>query len=231
MPTTPDPSIISRIALFRGLASEQLSRLGPLLHQRSFPANTNIITAEQPGEFVYVILSGSVKVHVAQPDGSDVIFAILGAGEIVGEMSLADSLGRSANVLTLEETTLLWMDRTTFRTSLREMPEIADNLINIMSRRLRLANTHLRSLAALDVTGRLASQILAFAQEYGETTPSGDVLIPLRLTQTDLASLVGASRVRVNQALGYYKRRNYLSVDRNHYITVHDRMALTQRAR
>ena len=231
MPGVLDPSTLSRMALFRGLSNEQLLRLNTLLNHKSFPAGTNIITAEQPGEIIYVILGGSVKVHVTQPDGNDVILAILGAGEIVGEMSLADSLGRSANVFTLEETALLWMDRTTFRTSPREMPEMAANLMKVMSRRLRLANTHLRSLATLDVTGRLASQILAFAQEYGETTPGGDDLIPLRLTQTDLASLVGASRVRVNQALGFYKRHNYLSVDRNHYLTVHDKTALAQRAR
>lgn len=231
MPTTPDPSALSKVTLFRGLASEQLARLGTLLHHRSFPAGANVITAEQPGESAYVILTGSVKVHVAQPDGTDVILAILGPGEIVGEMSLADSLGRSANVTTLEESALLWMDRATFRTSLREIPAMSHNLVNLLSRRLRLANTHARSLAALDVYGRVANQILAFAREYGKTAPNGDVLIPLRLTQTDLAGLVGASRVRVNQALGYYRQRNYLSVDKDHRITVHDTAALAQRAR
>jgi len=231
VPITPDPTTLSEVVLFRGLTSEQLSWLGSLLHQSSFLPGANVITAEQPGESAYIILTGSVKVHVMQSDGTEVILAILGPGEIVGEMSLADSLGRSANVTTLEESALLWMDRATFRTSLREMHPISHNLVNLLSRRLRLANAHARSLAALDVHGRVANQILAFAREYGETAPNGDILIPLRLTQTDLASLVGASRVRVNQALGHYKRRNYLSVDRNHYITVHNRTALAQRAR
>ncbi len=231
MPITPDPSTLSEVVLFRGLTPEQLSWLGPLLHQSSFRPGANVITAEQPGESAYIILTGSVKVHVAQPDSTDVILAILGPGELVGEMSLADSLGRSANVTTLEESALLWMDRATFRTSLREMPTMSHNLVNLLSRRLRLANAHARSLAALDVHGRVANQILAFAREYGEAAPDGDVLIPLRLTQTDLAGLVGASRVRVNQALGYYRQRNYLSVDKDHRITVHDAIALAQRAR
>ncbi len=231
MSTTPDPVTLSKMALFRGLAPEQLARLCTLLHQRNFPAGASVITAEEPGESAYFILTGSVKVHVMQPDGTEVILAILGPGEIVGEMSLADSLGRSANVTTLEESALLRMDCVTFRTSLREIPAMAHNLVNVLSRRLRLANAHARSLAALDVHGRVAGQILAFAKEYGETAPTGDVLIPLRLTQTDLAALVGASRVRVNQALGYYRKRRYLSVDRNHCITIHDATALAQRAR
>lgn len=91
-------------------------------------------------------------------------------------MSLADSLGRSASVLTLEDTTFLWMDRSTFLSSMEEMPAIARNIVGILSRRLRLADTHTRSLAALDVHGRVAAQFLAFAREYGEPLPEGDTL-------------------------------------------------------
>ena len=226
-----EPSTLSRMTLFRGLSPEQLPKINTLLNQKSFPAATNIITAEQPGEIIYVVLEGSLKVYSIQPDGSEVILAILGAGEIVGEMSLADSLGRSANVFSLEKSTLLWMDRTTFRTIRQEVPKVNDNLLEIMSRRLRMANTHLRSLAGLDVYGRVACQILTFAQEYGETASNGDILIPLRLTQTDLASLVGASRVRVNQALGFFRQRGYISVGKDGRITIRDRAALIQRAR
>ena len=146
-------------------------------------------------------------------------------------MSLLDSLGRSASVRSLEESTLLWMDRATFETVREEVPAFSDNLLEIMSRRLRMANSHLRLLAALDIHGRVASQILAFAQEYGEGAPNGDILIPLRLTQTDLANLVGASRVRVNQVLSFFRQRGYISVGKDGRITVRDRTALIQRAR
>ena len=226
-----NPVGLSKVALFRGLSSDQLSKLAELLHGRTFPAGTNIITAEEPGEGAYVVLEGSVKVYVTHTDGNEVILAILGPGEIVGEMSVSDSLGRSASVLTLEDSTFLWMNRRTFLSSMEEMPTIARNLVGILSRRLRLADTHTRSLAALDVHGRVAAQILAFAREYGEPLPNGGILIPLRLTQTDLAGLVGASRVRVNQALGYHRKRGSISIDRDHRITVHDEEALDRRAR
>ena len=230
-PPFTDPAVLSEISLFRGVPARDLERLTTLLHEKDFPAGTNAVTAEEPGKGAYVILSGTAKVYVTHTDGTEVILAILGAGEIVGEMSVADSLGRSASVLTLEDSTFLWMDHKTFLSSMEEVPVIARNLVGILSRRLRLADTHTRSLAALDVHGRVAAQILAFAREYGQPLPKGGVLIPLRLTQSDLAGLVGASRVRVNQALGYFRKRGAISLDRDHRVTFHDEEALERRAR
>jgi CRP/FNR family transcriptional regulator, cyclic AMP receptor protein len=213
-PHFTDPSALSRISLFLGVPARDLERLAARMHERSFPVGASVLTAEQPGEAVYVLLGGAVKVHTSLPDGTEVILAVLGPGEVVGEMSVADSLGRSASVTTLEDSTFLWMDRKTFLSGIEEVPAISRNLLGILSRRLRLADTHTRSLSALDVHGRIAAQLLAFALEYGEVLPEGGVLIPLRLTQTDLGSLVGASRVRVNQALGYFRKRGEISVDK-----------------
>jgi CRP/FNR family cyclic AMP-dependent transcriptional regulator len=197
----------------------------------TFPAGAHVITVEEPGEIVYVVLEGSVKVYVTRPDGTEVVLAALGRGELIGEMSLADSLGRSANVITLEETSFLLMDRGTFQASVEELPAMALNLANLLSRRLRLANAHLRSVAAMDVPARVTAQLLALAREYGEPSSRNGTLIPLPLTRSDLAALVGASRVRVNQAIAFFKKRRYLSVGRDSRITVHDADALARRAR
>ena len=230
-PVVLEPGTLAELPLFRGLTDRQLEKLAALLQYKRSPAATEIITIRQPGKVAYIILEGSVKIHIDQPDGSDVLLAILGAGEIVGEMSLADSLGRSATVVTLEPSTFLMMDRATFWESLQEMPAMTYNLVNILSRRLRLANVHTQVLARLDVQGRVAAQILAFAQEYGEIASNGGVLIPLRLTQSDLAGMVGASRVRVNQAISYFKRCGYLSITRSHHILVHEPKALGRRCK
>ncbi len=228
MPEVIDSSTLAETPLFRDLSPAELSRLSSLLHRRTFPAGSTLLTAEQPGEAVYVIVSGTVRVHVEQADGTDVTLAILGSGELLGEMSVVDSLSRSASAVALEETTLVWMDRGAFWECLRTMPAMTFSLARLLSRRLRVANAQIEALAALDVFGRVARQILVFAREYGERTPRGDVVIPLRLTQNDLAGLVGASRVRVNQVLVTYKRHRYISVDDDHRFTVHSPEALAR---
>jgi CRP/FNR family cyclic AMP-dependent transcriptional regulator len=228
-PAVPELDTLAKLSLFNGLTSEQLAKVRGLLQCKRSPTRAEIITVEHPGEIVYIILEGTVKIYVMRPDGTEVILAILGAGEIVGEMSLVDSFERSASVITLEPCTFLLMGRATFWTSLKEMPTMASNLINILSRRVRLSNARAESLAALDIYGRVAAQLLAFTKEYGEVAPNGDVLIPLRLTQSDLASIIGASRVRVNQALSFYKKRNYLSVNSTNQITIHNSEALSRR--
>jgi CRP/FNR family cyclic AMP-dependent transcriptional regulator len=216
---TIDPSALAEIQLFEGLPAERLQRLAEILRKKTVPAGTNMITAEQPGEVVYVVLEGTVKILIEQMDGREVILAFLGAGDTVGEMSLVDSSGRSANVMTMEKCTLLWMDRATFQDLLRNVPEFAQNLVKLLAGRLRMANEQIQSLSSLDVAGRLARQILAFAERYGRPDDGG-IRIPLRLTQSDLAELVGASRERVNQVMVEFRQKGYLSVDSSHRVLV-----------
>ena len=225
-----DTDALARIALFEGLPRSELSRLLEHLHEMPFPAGANVLVAEQLGEAIYVIVSGSVKVHALRPDGTEVVLAVLGAGEVLGEMSVADSLGRSASVVTLEETNLLWMDRRTFGLSVASSTILFRNLAKVLSRRLRLANARLISLSSLDVPGRVASQLLSLAREYGLEYPEG-TRIPMRLTQADLAALVGASRVSVNQALGQFRRGGAISVAKGGRVIIHDKDALARRAR
>jgi CRP/FNR family cyclic AMP-dependent transcriptional regulator len=226
-----DPIEISELSLFHGLTQEQLAHVGRRLYRHTFPAGANIMTAEQPGEVVYMILSGTVKIHIEQADGTDVILSILGPGDIVGEMSLIDSVGRSASVVTLEESQLLWMGGDAFQECLRTIPIISQNLVRILSGRVRLANELIQALATLDVNGRVARQLLAFAEKYGQNTSGLDVFIPIRLTQSDIADLVGASRKRVNQVMVTFKSQGTISVDEKGRITVYDREALARLCR
>ena len=228
IPTACDPDTLSSIALFRDLTPSQWQQLGETLHHKTFPAGTTLMTVEQPGEVVYFILHGTVKVHIEQEDGSDVIISILGPGECVGEMSLLDQVGRSATVVAIEESELLWLDRTTFRSFLLEMSTLAYNLARVLSARLRLANDQIQALAALEAEKRIARHILAFAQRYGSLLPNGDLCIPIRLTQSDIAALTGASREHTNKILVSYKDRGYISADRRHYLTIHNQQALAK---
>jgi CRP/FNR family cyclic AMP-dependent transcriptional regulator len=227
--TLPDVSDLAETALFEGLTNDELETVRQHMRRKTFPSGTNIVTAEQPGDVLFVILSGTVKVQVEQLDGSEVILAVLGAGQSIGEMSMTDKLVRSASVITLEESTLAWMDRTTFAGYQQLMPRLLLNVAVILSNRLRVANAQIQALATQDVYGRVARQILSLADAYGKDNEKGGRVIPLRLTQGDFASLVGASRVRVNQALVLFKDQRYISVDAGHRITVHNPDALAAR--
>jgi CRP/FNR family transcriptional regulator, cyclic AMP receptor protein len=223
-----DAVVLETIPLFRGLTPTEQRQILDLLGVRTFPTGVDVLTAEQPGDVAYFVLDGTVKVQVDRPDGTAVILAILRAGEVAGEMSLVDHLGRSATVVAMEQSTLAWLTYTDFWTCLRSMPTMAFNLARIHSRRLRLSNAHVVALATLDIEGRLAAQLLTLTEEYGEATSNGGCRIPFRLTQGELAALVGASRVRVNQILVSWKHKGYLAVDGRHVVTLRNRRALAE---
>ena len=148
-------------------------------------------------------------------------------------MSLLDRQARSATVTALEPCSVLWADRATFGAWLQTVPELNANLLRLLARRLRLASIQILTLSTLDLHGRVARQLLSLAAECGEPLHDGGdaVLIPLRLTQSDLAAMVGATRARVNAVLMYYKRHGVIAVDRSLRITLRDPAALEERAR
>src|SRR5512133_988468 len=120
--------LLSDIKLFDGLTTTQLDWISKHAHRRVFNAGMNVMTVEQPGEAVYVILHGTVKIHIEQGE-RDVIVSILGAGDLLGEMSLIDSVGRSASAVTLESSLMLWMDKITFSYMLDNFTPVARNLV------------------------------------------------------------------------------------------------------
>jgi len=224
-------NLLADIQLFEGLTPAQLDWVAQHAHRRVFSAGTNVLTIEQPGEAVYVILHGTVKIHVEPGDGRDVILSILGSGDLLGEMSLIDSVGRSASAVTLENSLMLWMDKQTFNQLLDEFPPVARNLVRILSARVRLSDQLIQALATLDVYGRVARQLLAFAERYGRSVEDGEIRIPIALTQGDIADLVGASRKRVNQVMVAFKGQELIGTDAEGHIILYDSEGLARYCR
>lgn len=220
---------LSYIQLFEGLTPMQLDWVAHRAHRRIFEAGRNVMTIEQPGEAVYIILHGTVKIHIEQSE-RDVILAILGSGDMLGEMSLIDSVGRSASAVTLESSLMLWMDKVTFNYILDNFPPVARNLVKIMSARVRLSDQLIQALATLDVNGRVARQLLAFAEKYG-LEQDGGTQISIVLTQGDIADLVGASRKRVNQAMVLFKEQKLIDTDAEGRIAIKDSEGLARYCR
>ncbi len=219
-------NLLSDIKLFEGLTPTQLDWVANRTHRRVFPTGTTVLTIEQPGEAVYIILHGTVKIHVEQ-GGRDVILSILGSGDLLGEMSLIDSVGHSASAVTLEDSLMLWTDRVTFEYLLDNFPQVARNLVRILTSRVRLSDQLIHALAALDVYGRVARQLLAFAEKYGREK-NGTLQIRIALTQGDVADLVGASRKRVNQVMVSFKEQGLICVDEEGKIAILDSKGLAR---
>jgi CRP-like cAMP-binding protein len=182
--------------------------------------------AQQPGDVLYFILSGTVKIHVEQEDGSDVFIDILVGGDVIGEMSIVDNATRSATATPIEPTTVLWIDRAPLEEAMNTYPVLARNIARIISSRLRRATDRFQVMATRDSYGRVAHQLSFLVSRYGKKRDDG-FLIPIPLTQGDLADLVGLTRERVNRVIGRFKKEKLLSVDSTNHITVHDLPTLT----
>ncbi|GDX41464.1 Crp/Fnr family transcriptional regulator [Armatimonadota bacterium] len=224
-----DVETLNQIELFNGLAQDMLLYITERARQRTYRSEETIVHQEDPGETFYIILSGTVKISSTLPDGNEVFLALLAAGDTFGEMSMIDSGGRSADVMTQEETTLVSITRPTFDHLMDNSSTFARNLMRILARRLRLANVRIQAHCTLDVYGLVARQILEFAELYGKEQTNGDRVIPIRLTQGNMAELVGASRERVNQVMVAYRQKGLISVDSRYHITVHKPAELRKR--
>jgi CRP/FNR family cyclic AMP-dependent transcriptional regulator len=129
--------------------------------------------------------------------------------------------------VTLESSLMLWMDKVTFNYMLDNFPTVARILVKILSARVRLSDQLIQALATLDVNGRVARQLLAFAEKYGREKDGG-TQIRIVLTQGDIADLVGASRKRVNQAMVLFKERGLIDTDAEGCINIRDRTRLAR---
>jgi CRP/FNR family transcriptional regulator, cyclic AMP receptor protein len=219
-------NILSTIPLFQGLRSDELAWIARRAHRRLFPAGTSVLVTDQPGEAVYIILHGTVKIFIDQANKKSVVLSIIGAGDTLGEISLLDSSGHSASAVTLEDSLMLWMDKPSFHQMLDEIPRVCRNLVNIMGTRLRMNNELIQSLATLDAYGRVARQFLAFVDRYDPHSECESAIIPIALTQRDIADLVGASRKRVNQVIGFFRDQELISVNSTGKITILNREGL-----
>ncbi len=217
-----DPNDLPKIALFDGLTPPELLLIAQHSIRRKYQSDVTILSQWEPGETFYVIEQGTVRICSPLPDGSQVFLALLAAGDTVGEMSLIDKKGRSADVVTLEPTKLISINRAAFDHLMTNGSTFPRNLMRILARRLRLANVRIQAKCTLDVQGMVAFQINEFADLYGEPESEGKILIPIRLTQGDIADLVGASRERVNQAMVFFRSKGYINVDNRYRITVVD---------
>ncbi len=204
-------ALLRQVSIFKDLSSGDLADLAGRIRPRSAEAGAVIFSHEEPGDALFIIASGKVKVVLYGETGREIILSILRGGDFFGEMSLLDRQPRSANVVAVEESHLLALDRDAFQTHLAAHPTTARAILAEMSRRLRHADEVIGNLALLDVYARVARTIRDLAQKQGEPVDGG-LLIKERPTQQEMAGLIGTSRETVSRALSDFTRRGLLEM-------------------
>ena len=208
----PDPvSLLRRVLLFADLNQDALAGLAAHLRRRTFSKNTIIFHQDQAGDALYVVESGRVRIFRSAENGQEITVDTLGPGDFFGEMALLDGLPRSASAFAEEDCVTYTLARPDFQGQLSRSPEMAGALLELLSARLRKLMHYAETLVFFDVHARVRHVLLDLAHRYG-VKEDGSVLINVDITQGELATMVGATRERVNRALASLRAQGVIDV-------------------
>ena len=223
-----DQIVITAGALWDAEAAV-VSALIKQLRPCGFVAGQTIFAEGDPGDRVFIIGWGKVKVSLRGPGGGVNLLAILGPSDVVGELAVFDPGPRTCTVTAVTDVEAVWLDRATLRTLMADRPVIAEWLLQVLARRQRHTDDEVVELICSDVPGRVARQLLLLARRFG--TREGDALrVVHELTLAEMAQLVGADRALVNKAQQDFASRGWIRVEDKSVLIV-DRDALARRAR
>lgn len=224
-----DDQLLSRVPLFQGLNEQQFALLSSRIQKISLRRGEVLFVEGDEGDRLYIITEGKIKLGHSSEDGRESLLAILGPGEMIGELTLFDPGKRSTTATAVSPASMLCLDHSDLVQILDTNPEVAKHLLRALAQRLRRTNESLSDLVFSDVPGRVAKALLDLAERFG--TPSDDgTHVPHDLTQEELAQLVGASRETVNKSLADFVSRGWIRLE-GRAVTLLDVDRLARRAR
>jgi CRP-like cAMP-binding protein len=198
-------NLLSRASLFGTFAPEALAACADNFRQVRFAKDEMLFARGDPGTHLYIVSEGQVRLAIATSEGRELSFQIVGPGDLFGEIALLDGQSRSASATALVATTAFSLDRNAFNRLRAAHPAVSDAVIGYLARRLREVSDKLESLTLYPLENRLARFLLTALQ--GQPDPVGHrVPLELRYSQGELAMLLGASRPKLNAALGALER-------------------------
>ena len=206
-PKNPSPDDVLSEAEIKAVARRAVTR--------AFPKSTVVVSEGDRTDTLHIIVSGRVKIYVSDEKGKEIVLNHAGPGEYFGELVL-DEGPRAASVMTLEPTRFLVVPKEDFRDFVANSPEFSLHLIRKLIRRVRVLTSDVKSLALMDVYGRVARMLLELAVER-----EGLLVIEERPTQQEMANRVGASREMINKILGDLASGGYIAVE-------HDRITIAR---
>ncbi len=216
--------ILQNIPLLSLLDKQQLEEVEKSIIERSYQKGRIIFMEDEPGEAIFFVKSGRIKVTKQTKDGREHILHFVNPGEVFAEVVLFDENVYPATAEVVEDCRVGLVKNADMERIIASHPDIGLGLLKIMARRLRIAQNQLIELALMDTTRRTASMLLFLANEQGTITDRG-VVIDIALTNQDLASLIGTSRETANRILNDFKRQKAIDVNKGR-VTILDKYKL-----
>jgi CRP/FNR family cyclic AMP-dependent transcriptional regulator len=221
--------VLLQAPLFAALDPEGAASLRASLTEIEVTKGDVLFAEGEPGDRMYVILEGKVKLGQTSGDGRESLLAVLGPGEMFGELSLFDPGARTSTATALTDAVVLGLGHPQLRPWLAGRPEVAEALLQALARRLRRTNEAMADLVFSDVPGRVAKALMDLGEKFGSVTPEG-LMVTHDMTQEELAQLVGASRETVNKALADFAQRGWIRLE-SRQVLILDVERLGKRAR
>ena len=226
MTTLAGKMMLQRSPLFLGLPGPSLDRIAGLAVQRSFRAGEIVFSQGDPGDALYAVVAGRIRISSGTEDGREISLNIMEPGDTFGEIALLDGGTRTATATASEPSELVSIRRDHFAALLEREPRVALELLKLCGERLRWTSGLVEDAAFLDAPGRLAKRLLSLSELHGQRTKVGTTL---KISQEDLATFLGVSRQVVNQYLQGWKAQGWVDLGRGS-VTVRNEAAIRQAA-
>tara|TARA_B100000700_G_scaffold276772_1_gene323577 strand:- start:144 stop:821 length:678 start_codon:yes stop_codon:yes gene_type:complete len=215
-----DLDFLSSVSIFSDLSDSELDNIKTLCQTRKYPKNSMIILEEEMGDVVFIVMTGTVKITRVNDEGKEVILAMLGSGEVFGEMAILDGESRSANALAQENCEVVTINREEFLNLLKTNNKVALNLMTEFAIRLRKSDQQIEALSLDDAEHRIGVSILNLAEEMG-VIRKGVVTIDNLPYQQDIANMAGTSRETVSRVMKIFEDRGLITKS-GHKLSIPD---------
>ena len=211
---------LNRINIFSDLSEKECESLKTLCKPRNYLKNSMIILEEEYGDLVFVVKIGTIKITRVNDEGKEVILALLGPGEMFGELAILDGEARSANALAQENCELLAINKEDFLDILKHYPTVSYNVMCELAKRLRKSDQQIEALSLSDAEHRIGVSLLNLAEDMG-VIRKGKVTIQNLPFQQDIANMAGTSRETVSRVLKILENKNMISKE-GHTLIIPD---------
>jgi CRP-like cAMP-binding protein len=213
-------SVLRKHPIFAGLEPEALDQLCRYARHSTLKRGATLFSKGDPGNSLYAVISGTVKMSISSPDGRNAILNIIGPGEIFGEIALLDGRARSADAIANSNCELFVIDRREFIPFVKEQPALAMKFIELLCERLRWTSDQVEQIILQNLPGRLASALLRLSEKH-KSEPQGRTIA---ITQQEISEMVGMTRESINKQLRAWATRNWVRLEHGAIVVLNAEM-------